>query len=69
MIKLDVDQKNPNKALSKFKKKIRDSRILLEMVERQNYMTPSQKKNAKKKKSLHRKKMQQAKLDKDYNDL
>lgn len=65
MIKLDVDPKSPNKTLSKFKKKIRDSRIILEMLERQSFVTPSQKKNNKKKKSLHRKKMQTIKIDND----
>jgi ribosomal protein S21 len=69
MIKLDVDQKIPNKTLSKFKKKIRDSRIILEMMDREYYVTPSQKKNGKKKKSLHRKKMQDQKKDQGFNDF
>lgn len=57
MIKLDVDQKNPNKTLSKFKKKFRESRIALEMMDRQFHQTKSQKQRIKKKKALHRKKI------------
>lgn len=54
MIKLDVDERNPNKTLAKFKKKIRESRIILEMQERESYKTKSQKRKEKKLKAEYR---------------
>lgn len=62
MIKYDVDERNPSKTLNKFKKKIRESRIILEMQERQTFKTNSQKRKEKKAKSEHRRlKAEQAK--------
>jgi ribosomal protein S21 len=53
MIKLELDdyKGNENKMLSKFKKKIRESNLIIEIKDRQHHVSKSEKKRMKKKKS------------------
>ena len=57
---------NINKVLTKFKKKIRESRILVEMQERQYYEPPGVKKRKKRSKSQFRKHLNKIKNDSSF---
>jgi ribosomal protein S21 len=54
---------NISKVLTKFKKKIRESKILVEMQERQYFEPPSAKKRKKRSKSQFRQKLNKIKDD------
>lgn len=58
MKKIEVGADNIAKVLSKFKKKVRESRILVEMQERQYHEKNSDKRRKKKAKSIFRSKLQ-----------
>lgn len=65
-IKLDDCNGNVNKMLSKFKKKVRESKIIVEMKERERYTSKKEKKKAKTKKALHKRKTKESE-DRDFN--
>ena len=57
-IKVEVRDGNLEKALRLFKKKIKDSRIMLELRDRQEYTKPSLIKRRKRNKAINRMKLQ-----------
>lgn len=57
-IKVEVINGNLERALKLFKKKIKDSKIMLELRDRQEYIKPSLKKRINKNKAINRLKMQ-----------
>lgn len=68
MKEFKVGPEGINKVLTKFKKKIRESRILVEMQERQYYEKASVKERKKRSKALFRNKLQNKKdKNNDFN--
>ena len=57
-IKVEVRNGNLERALKLFKKKIKDSRIMLEFKDHQEFIKPSLKKRINKNKAINRLKMQ-----------
>ena len=57
-IKVEVRDGNLEKALRLFKKKIKDSRIMLELRDRQEFTKPSLRKRQNKNRAINRLKMQ-----------
>ena len=55
-IQVDVKDGNIEKALKKFKKKIKSSNLMLEIFDRESYTKPSAKKREKKRKAIIRNK-------------
>ena len=58
MLKIPVVKGNLNRALKQFKKKFRDTQVLKELRERQQYIKPSLQKRKQKKEAIRKSKQQ-----------
>jgi|TARA_R100000315_G_C5087125_1_gene50232 small subunit ribosomal protein S21 len=58
MLKVPVVKGNINRALKQFKKKFRDTQVLKELRERQQYIKPSLQKRKQKKEAIRKSKQQ-----------
>ena len=58
MLKIPVVKGNINRALKQFKKKFRDTQVLKELRERQQYIKPSLQKRKQKKEAIRKSKQQ-----------
>ena len=58
MLKVPVIKGNINRALKQFKKKFRDTQVLKELRERQQYIKPSLQKRKQKKEAIRKSKQQ-----------
>ena len=65
-LQVKVYNNNIEFALKKFKQKVKDSGLLLEIKDRSYYTKPSEERRTKKKLGTIRQKMKQASLDKKY---
>lgn len=68
-IKVDVRDNNIDKALKRFKKKIKKSNLMLEIFENEAYIKPSVKKRQKKLKALARNKYKLIELKAEENRI
>ena len=59
MLKIPVVKGNINRALKQFKKKFRDTQVLKELRERQQYTKPSLQKRKQKNKAIRKSKQQE----------
>ena len=68
-IRVDVRDNNIDKALKRFKKKIKKSNLMLEIFENESFVKPSTKKREKKLKAVARNRYKVEELKKEENGI